>query len=289
MKVTRFAAALVGALTVAGCSKDGGPFYAPVLPLAYTRFVSAVPDTSAMDWRFIDGVANSPFAFAQNFRGFTPYAATTPGARHLRIFPSSTNLAITSQIVQDQTLTFEAGKYYTIVHVGLARVADSDPNADKIVVYEDAFPTPPASSIALRVINLGPGLNTGAPTSVDVFATATTADPTPAAALVSGLAFLSASPYATRATGGLALRAFAAGTTTSALANVLAQPGVAANPALSGSAVGGSTMAGTAMTAFIFGRTTTGSAAPQSGNCPATPASACASPTVLYLVDRRPL
>jgi Domain of unknown function (DUF4397) len=279
MNVKRVGLAITSAVLVTACTHDKGPFVAPVVSLAYTRFVSAVPDTGAMDWRFIDAIANSPFALGQAYRGFTPYQATAPGARHLRIFPTSTNISITSQIVQDATLTFEANKYYTIVHVGLARRADSDPMADKLVVFEDNFPDPGAS-IALRVINLGPGLNTGAPGSVDVFATTATGDATPATPMFSGVAFLGATGYVTRATGGLAMRATAAGTITPVLANVLAQTGVDADPALTGSTIGGSKEPGSVMTAFVFGRTTVGSAAGQTGTN--------ANPTIVYVVDRRP-
>jgi len=282
MRVTRLGMALAVALfggVAGGCSEDAGPFLAPVVPLAYTRFVSAVPDTTAMDWRFIDGVANSPFALGQAFRGFTPYQATTPGARHLRIFPTSTSIAITSQIVIDTTLTFEASKYYTIVHVGLARAGGTP--ADRIVVFEDMPPSVTGATIQFRVVNLGPGLNTGAPGAVDAFATAATADALPATALYANVAFLAASSYTTRATGNLAVRATAAGTTTPVLANVAAPPGLAADPALSGSGTGGALQAGSVLSAFIFPRSTAGSGAPQT--------TAFTSPIIIYLTDRRPL
>jgi hypothetical protein len=278
MNLTRLGRLAILALMAGACSKDPGPFLAPDEPLAYVRFVSAVPDTSAMDWRFVDAVANSPFALGQAFRGFTAYQGTTPGARHLRIFPTSTDITITTQIVIDTTLTLESGKYYTLVHVGLARAGGAP--ADKIVVYEDSPPAPAGGSIALRAINLGPGLNAGTPGPVDVFATAAEGDPTPTTPLFANVSFLSATSYTTRPTGALALRATAAGSTTPVLANVLAQPGAPADPALSGSAIGGSNQAGTAMTAFVFPRSTAGSKAPQDP--------AFTSPTIIYLVDRRP-
>jgi hypothetical protein len=279
MKVTRSGVALAAALLAIGCSKDGGPFLAPVEPLAYTRFVAAVPDTSALDWRFVDAVKNSPFALNLAFRGFTPYQATTPGARHLRIFPTSTDITITSQVVMDTTLTFEEGKYYTIVHIGLARTGGAP--ADRIIVFNDDAPSLTGTTIALRAINLGPGLNTGAPGAVDVFATAATGDALPATPLFGNLAFLSASAYVTRPTGTLAVRATGSGTTTPVLANVAAPAGVPADPALSGSAIGGAAQGGTAMTAFIFPRSTAGSRAPQTA--------AFTNPIIVYVVDRRPL
>ena len=278
MNVTRFGLALTGALLVAGCKKDAGPFLAPIEPLAYTRFIAAVPDTSALDWRFIDDIKNSPFALGLAFRGFTPYQGTTPGPRHLRIFPTSVDINITSQFVIDTTITFQANKYYTLIHVGLARAGGSP--ADKIVVLTDEAPTVTGSNIALRVVNLGPGLNTGAPGAVDVFATAAVADATPATALTPNVAFLGTSAYVTRAVGTLALRATAAGTTTPVLANVAAPAGAPADPALSGSAIGGAAQAGSALSAFVFPRSTAGSAAPQTA--------AFTNPIIVYIVDKRP-
>jgi hypothetical protein len=287
MNATRVGAALFGALLLASCKKDGGPFFAPDEPLAYVRLIHSVPDTSATDWRFVDAVKNSPFALSLAFRGFTPYQATTPGPRHLRIFPACTaasttagncDINLTSQIMIDTTLTFEEGKYYTLVHVGLARAGGTP--ADRIVVFSDDAPSITGTNIALRVVNLGPGLNTGAPGSVDVFATAATGDPLPSSAFASNVAFLGSSAYATRAVGSVALRATAAGTTTPVLANVAAPVGAAADPALSGSAIGGSGQAGSALTAFVFPRSTAGSAAPQT--------TAFTTPTIVYIVDRRP-
>jgi uncharacterized protein DUF4397 len=270
---------------LAACEKDGGPFFAPVDPLAYTRFIAAVPDTSAADFRFIDAVANSPFALSLAFRGFTPYQATSPGPRHLRIFPACTaaqtsagqcDPLLTSQVMIDTTLTFEAGKYYSVVWIGLARPGQTP--ADRIVVINDDAPAP-GTSIAVRVVNLGPGLNTGAPGAVDVFATAATGDPTPSTAFAANLAYLAASPYVTRPTGNLALRATAPGSTT-VLANVAAPAGAPPDPALSGSAIGGTGQAGSALTAFVFPRSTAGTLAPQTA--------AFTTPTIVYIVDRRP-
>ena len=48
MRVSRIGLALVGALLAVGCDKDDGPFFAPQVPLAYTRFVNAIPDTGSV-------------------------------------------------------------------------------------------------------------------------------------------------------------------------------------------------------------------------------------------------
>ena len=86
MRVSRIGLALVGALVAVGCSKDDGPFLAPTVPLAYTRFINAIPDTGSADFRFVDVLEYSPFAVQLAYRGFTPYQGTAPGARHLKVF-----------------------------------------------------------------------------------------------------------------------------------------------------------------------------------------------------------
>jgi hypothetical protein len=260
------------AVFAAACDEEGGPFLAPDEPLAYTRFINAVPDTGATDWRFIDGVANSPFAVGLAFRGGTPYQATNPGPRQLRIFPTSVEISITTQIVIDTTLTFEVGKYYTIVHLGLTRAGQTP--ADHIKVFEDT-PASIGTQIAFRVVNLATGLN-----PLDVFATNTTGEATPSTALFSALAYTAASSYSLRNPGTLAIRVTSSGTTTPILANAAAPAGLPADPALTGSAVGGAAQAGSALSAFVFPRSVAGSRAPQT--------TAFQNPAIGYFVDRRP-
>src|SRR5687767_13692468 len=77
---------LTDLLAIVGCGKDDGPFFAPEVPLAYTRFINAVPDTVTLDFRFVDFLEYSPYAIQLAFRGFTPYQGTAPGSRHLRVF-----------------------------------------------------------------------------------------------------------------------------------------------------------------------------------------------------------
>src|SRR5688572_29164887 len=87
---------VAGILTA--CDESGStPTLAPDVPLAYTRFVNGVADTGATDWRFIDQIEFSPLMFGVVFRGFSPYQGTLPGSRRLRIFPTSTDINVTSQ------------------------------------------------------------------------------------------------------------------------------------------------------------------------------------------------
>ena len=277
MKPTRDALMIAAALVTAACTKDGGPFLAPVVPLAYTRFVSAVPDTFSTDWRFVDAIANSPTAILQPFRGFTPYQATTPGQRRLRIFPNpgGTNvpLSVVTQVMIDTLLTFDEGKRYTIIHVGLARTGGTP--ADRVIVLEDVIPENIGTQIAVRAVNLGTGLG-----SLDVYAAASTTAPLPATATFANLAYGAQSAYTMMATGTLALRVTATGTNTPVLANSAAPAGAVADPANLLTTIGGAAQPGSAFTAFIFPRSVAGTTAPQT--------TAFQSSAIVYLIDRNP-
>lgn len=277
MSPTRKVLMIAAALGAAACTKDGGPFLAPVLPLAYTRFVSAVPDTFATDWRFVDAIVNSPTAILQPFRGFTPYQATTPGQRRLRIFPNpgGTNvpIGVVTQVMIDTLLTFEEGKHYTIIHVGLARAGGTP--GDRVIVLEDAIPENIGTQVAVRAVNLGVGLG-----SLDVYSAATTTAPLPASAAFANLAYGAQSAYTMMATGTLALRITATGTSTPVLANSAAPAGAAADPANLLTTIGGAAQPGSAFTAFIFPRSVAGTTAPQT--------TAFQNSAIVYLIDRNP-
>ena len=277
MSPKRNALMILAALGAAACSKDGGPFLAPVVPLAYTRFISAVPDTFATDWRFVDAIANSPTAILQPFRGFTPYQATTPGQRRLRIFPnpggSYVPIGVVTQVMIDTLLTFAEGKHYTIIHVGLARTGGAP--ADRVIVLEDAIPENIGTQIAVRAVNLGVGLG-----SLDVYAAASTTAPLPSSAAFANLAYGAQSSYVTMAPGTLALRVTATGTNTPVLANIAAPAGAVADPANLLTTIGGAAQPGSAFTAFIFPRSVAGTTAPQT--------TAFQSSAIVYIIDRNP-
>jgi hypothetical protein len=274
MRVSRIGLALVGALLAVGCSKDDGPFFAPQVPLAYTRFINAVPDTGAVDFRFIDLIEYSPFAVQLAYRGFTPYQGTAPGARHLKVFTNpggtSTQIPFVTGVLLDESPTFEAGKYYTIVAVGYARTTGT-PRV-KLQVYEDPIPDP-GSNVAFRVINLATGLSS---LNVGVTANSTDAIPTPT---FSNIAYLGASAYVTRSTGNAWFRVQE---TTSATEIVTgngrqAPVGAAGDPLQNLTTIGGSGQAGSAVTAFIFPRSVAGSTAPN-----------VTAPSIVFVVDKHP-
>jgi hypothetical protein len=253
----------------AACSEDAGPFLAPEESIAYVRYVHAVPDTGATDWRPIDALANSPPAFGLNYRGFTPYQAMGSGARRIRIFTTSTNINITSVPIVDTTITFNADTYYTLLWTGFARAGQLP--ADRLVLMQDNIPDVPTGQVSLRVVNVGLDL-----ASVDVFSTATTTAPLPASPLLS-VATGAASNYQSQTPGPMALQLTATGTRSPILAQVLAPAGQAADPAQNLTAIGGSTIGGSAFTAFVFGRSIAGSTA-----------ASFTTPGIVYIIDRHP-
>lgn len=283
MRVKGLGPALVGALLLIGCGKDAGPFLPNYGPLAYTRFLNAVPDTFPTDWRFIDQVENSPYAIQMAFRGFTPYQGTGAGSRHLRVFsdPSSTSPFPSPEEVQkilaDLTFTFEAGKYYTIVMHGNASPASPDPHIE-IRVIEDQIPgTISGSQYMLRAINLG---TTADLQTVDIYKVATTS--TSIASLTptfSGLGYKAEQAYTPFDTASMALRVTSAGSKT-VITSVAAPNGADADAANNLTAIGGAREGQSAFTAFIVPRSVAGTKAPQS--------SAFQSATIVYIVDKHP-
>jgi hypothetical protein len=268
MKLSRFGAALVVTVVtlVTGCADSNDPIVEPRPPLGYIRFVHAVADTGALDYRFIDQVEYAPFALGLGYRGVSRYQGATLGARRLRVFPTSTNVAITSQILIDTTITVEAGRYYTVLHVGQARAGAATP--DRVVVIDDTPATlPSATQIGVRAFHAGTGIG-----NVDVYATATATDPLPATPTFANIAFLRGSAYANVGTGALTARITAAG-----LRDILITSAGPAGTAGSSSAnpIGGVTVGGSVLTAFAF-------PAGVGANAAVT------TPSVVWALDRRP-
>lgn len=273
MRVKQIRLLLIGALAIVGCAKDEGPFFAPEVPLAYTRFINAVPDTVSLDFRFIDFLEYSPYAIQLAYRGFTPYQGTEPGSRHLRVFTDpggSPSLSDVTNILADEQIALEVGKYYTIAIVGFSRSGQSP--SVTLQVYEDPLPDP-GSNVAFRVVNLGTGLS-----SINVGVTAASADaiPTPT---FSNIAYLGASAYVTRAPGSAWFRVQETSSATEIVSGNgrQAPAGVAGDPLNSLTTIGGSGQAGSVVTAFVFPRSVSGSKAPN-----------VTAPSIVFIVDKHP-
>jgi len=290
MRRFKFGFAFACAVGLAACSGDAGKvFYATPGQNAYIRFVNAIPDSGAQDWRFVDLVEGSPTIQGLSFRGIWPgatYQAATAGSRHLRVFqssldptfadPTKSSPAIVSTVFIDSTVSLTAGTHYTIVAVGSLRS-----HTAKFVILTDDF-TDPGSNVSVRVVNAGVGA------SLDVYASPSGGSAAlPASPLVASLANYAASPWNSTAPGALALRANAAGSKTlPAMLDVVAPAGAAADRTLNLTAIGGSTIAGSAFTAFLFPPAVTGSLAAQvvAATCPTR----CTTPGVVFAVDKYP-
>src|SRR5262245_45868114 len=267
---------IAGVVAITACSGDAGSvFTAQPGHNAYVRFVNAIPDSGGQDWRFVDAVEGSPTTLSLTFRGIFPgtsYQSATAGTRHLRIFQSVTDLTyadptkttpgIVSTVFVDSTFTLEEGKHYTIMAVGNLRA----PRTAKLVILTDNY-SDPTTNVALRVVNTGVGAS-----ALDVYASAAGGTSAlPSSPLAAALNSYAASQWVNMTPGALAVRANVAGSTTlPALIDATAPPGVPADRSLNLTAIGGSTIAGSAFTAFIFPAAVAGSpaAAVVSGTCP---------------------
>lgn len=265
---------LVAVLAIAavGCStEDGLPTAtnAPP-PLAYVRYINALPDTQNTTVRFIDYIEYTPQSFANvAYRGVGQglYQGLKAGSRQLRIFNadvSNFSTAGNTAVLGDLTQTFEAGKYYTILFTGYARTGSK-----KIVVLEDVIPAP-GSNIAIRILNANTGLG-----SIDAYKTAAVGDAIAGAPAFAAVAEQKYSSYVTAAPGAFAIRATAAGSTTTIHASAAAPAGTAGTT--TADPIGGATVAGTVITAMVFPASVTGSMA-----------AASTTPSVVYVVDKQP-
>ena len=256
---------LAALMFVGACDKEASITNVARPPLAYIRYVHAVPDFGPTDFKFVDAVEYSPSYANSTFRTVGIYQGARAGSRNWKVFRNSSNIAETQQVIAEGTTNFEAGKYYTILHRGFANSANGTP-AQGIVLIEDDRPAV-NTGIHWRSVNAIVGL-----TNQDVFVGAPAGTPA-----VSNVAPGGASAYAARATGTFTIHTAATGTLVS-LASGTPFAGVAGTTAVD--PVGGFNIAGTLFTAFHFPRSVAGSAAPQTA--------AFASPAVTLIVDRQP-
>ena len=261
--------AAAGLAFIAGCSGDAGKmFTADNGPIAYVRFVNAVPDSGAGDWRFVDQIEGSPTAFGLAYRASFPgsgYQLLAAGSRHLRVFQTSSDIQQTQVVWFDTTFNFQAGTHYTLLAAGSLR-----DKAAKMYVLTDDF-TDPGSQVALRVVNTGAGM-------VDLYASATGGTSTLPAPLAAAVANFTATKWVLIASGAVSLRAFASGSTAfPAMIDVAAPSGLAADREKNLTAVGGVGQAGSVLTAFVYPRSVAGSKAAN-----------FSAAGIVFVVDRNP-
>ena len=230
-------------------------------PTASVRFVNAVADTGAVDIRMIDQIELSAVGNALNFRSGTIHQLTESKARHIRVFPTTTDINVAPNALLDTTITIEANTRVTLLLTGSARAKTL-----RFITITDEVSAPPANSIGIRVVNAASGAVNGY-----VVETATTPVAEPAAA--ANVAALTASPYVTRTVGNAAVRITEAGsaTVTASAAGPVAAVITGALPAA------GVNSAGTRFTVYYFPRGVAGSAQ-----------NALATPGAAWFVDRNP-
>ena len=260
------------AVGAVGCSTEDGALTAASAPppLAYIRYINALPDTQNTTVRFIDYIEFTPQTFVNvAYRGVGQglYQGLKAGSRQMRIFNSdATNFSAAGNtaVLGELTQTFEAGKYYTILFTGYARTGSKS-----IKVIEDVLPSP-GSNIAIRVLNANTGLG-----SIDAYKVASTTTALSGSATFASVAAQAYSAYVTAAPGAFAIRATAAGDAATILASGAAQSGTAGTT--TADPIGGATVGGTVMTAMVFPASVSGSMAASSS-----------SPSVVYVVDKQP-
>ena len=257
----------LGAGMLAACTPDT-VITTEDIPTAGVRFINAVPDTGAVDFRPVDIVENSTF-YGVAFRSTTLllYKNARAGDRHFRIFTAGTTPEIASHVLVDTTVNLTAGKRYTFILWGFAR-AGSSPGLKLTIIDDD--PADPASQIAFRVVNAAAGLS-----NLDVRHYPLTGT-VPGAATWAGVAPLSATTYVTAPVGRTKINVQPAGGGTALIDTECTQRGLAGTADVE--AVPGTEIAGSALSAVVVPRSVAGSAAPSSFT----------TPGLICIWDRRP-
>ncbi len=278
MRFQRLLVAVILACGATACAKDVTGVAHPAPPLAYVRYINAVPDTFNLDFRAVDQVQYSTPFLDVAFRGLGEgnYQGYQAGSRHIRVFldpnPSGVTVAVSPTVVStvmvDTTYTFTAGTYYTVVHVGGSRAGAAV--KEKFWIIQDALPTQSTANVAFRIVNTA--YIQGA---VDVYVNGTT--PLTGAPAAASLAFGSTTSYLTQAPGPIVIRLTAPGTLAAGGAaggygGLAGTAGTTAADPIYGSGIGSSIFS-----AFIFDASSAG-----------TVGAAFAAPGVVFFPDLQP-
>jgi hypothetical protein len=261
--------AFAGGLAACDDGTEGTPFEPE--PTAAIRFVNAVPDTMAMDYRFTSAVLNAGMydaAFRAVQENYVPFTA---GSYTITVFLSSYDPAIAQQVVATVTDDFADAGRYTFVHSGALRSG-----AATATIMEDNATAPAAGKVALRVLHLGAGMG-----NLDVFVGTTTGSGTLPSGTASwtNVAFGGATGYVEFDAAALRVAATATATVTPLVADNTAAPAGSAATGVQ-SAIPGVQQVGSVLTVVILPASTPGSMAPQTA--------AYQVPAFRFLVDRRP-
>lgn len=251
---------LAPALFLAACKGQETGFTQTNLgPLAYVRFVHAVPDRGPVVGRWVDKVENwvgtptSGTALGISYRAVTPFQGVSAGSRHFKIFPASNNIDSTQMVIADVTSDLAANTYYTFLLTGYRACNGASP-AEQVVRIAETRPTIPAGQFALRVIQAAPGFTA----AQDYYVTLTGTSALPATATFANQAFsadpavLSGRTWVLRDTGTAAVRAYNTGTTATANLTSTVTAGASTAQVSSTNPLPGTRASGSALTAFVF-------------------------------------
>jgi hypothetical protein len=261
MRLSRLVLLSLGTMTAIACG--GADVTTPsVPPLSSVRFINALSDTGSVDVRAMDQVAYSPVANNLAYRAATVYQNSAVGVRHFRVFPTSTNISVTSSVLADVSVTLPANTRITLLVAGSARAGTIS-----LWMVDDGADAPPAGQVSVRLVNAAPGVING-------YLVNTPTDPIPASPTYSGLGTLIRSPYVARTAGAAAVRVTDAGSGTikaSAAGPVAAATLAGQKPAA------GVTSPGTSFSVYYFDVGAAGSAN-----------AAVTNPSLIWFVDRNP-
>jgi hypothetical protein len=209
MKSTSLIAAL--ALFSAACTTKEAP--GPLEPGGVTgrvRFVNLVNDPARVPVNAI--LESVPFGVNLGYGGTTPSSLPSPStANYSAILTGSRSLVLKK--TADTTVTVATIGFNVADTSSLTIYATGGAGGGAVTnfVTTDANPTPTASQVEVRIVNLSP-----AGGSLDVFVTAPNADLSTATPTAAGLAPPAASAYAVLAPGTYQVRAVPAGTAAAA-------------------------------------------------------------------------
>lgn len=272
MRIARLG--MLGALLFAAAAcqtDDGGATIPNIPPLAFVRYINAVPDTMNLTVRFVDQVEFTPQTFANvPFRGLGQggYQGLEAGTRRLRVFTYDPTFFTTAQLA-DTSFTFVAGQYYTMLHVGYARAGQIP--AQRVVILNDALPAAGNASVNVRAINA----STGLAAANDVYLTATATTAIAGAPTFPAVAYEGTSGYVAMTPSSFGAGRYTIAGDLTVVGSGAAPAGVAATT--TASAIAGSTQGGSVLTAVTFPAAVPGSMAAASAN-----------PTVVFFADRQP-
>jgi len=262
MRLSRLITLAIALTALTACGS--GDVTAPSQPpLGDVRFINAVADTGNVDITMIDQIEWSAKALNLPFCGpGTQYWPTEAKTRHIRVFPTSRNIGVTSQVLLDTQVDITAGSRVTLLLTGSARAGTL-----AFVKIDDAGPAPAAGQIGVRVVNASTG-------AVDGYLVTAATDPVSGTPFAANVGANATSAYTGRAVGAAAVRATDAGSATVNASQ--AGPVAPATPAGEKPAAG-VTAAGTLFSVYYFPRGVAGS-----------PQAALTTPGMVWFVDRNP-